>query len=116
MCAQINYDVGMAKETTINVRIDEETKRKAAEIFARCGYTTSNAVRLFLLRAIKEDDWPFEIHNFENAQLDDLGPLHGPVATLEELFAELNTPDEDELEEELVQSKTKRASKKNARG
>lgn len=51
----------MSKDTTINIRIDAKTKKKAEKIFARCGYTTSTAIRLFLLRTIKENDWPFDI-------------------------------------------------------
>ena len=51
-----------AKETTINLRVDAKTKKQAEKIFARCGYTTSSAIRLFLLRTIKENDWPFDIH------------------------------------------------------
>ena len=102
-----------AKETTINIRIDAKTKKQAEKIFARCGYTTSSAVRLFLLRTIKENDWPFDIH-IPKLDPDELGPISGPYKNLDELFASLESDDPDEVEQ--LKLKTKRISKRNARG
>ena len=102
-----------AKQTTINIRVDAKTKKQAEKIFARCGYTTSSAVRLFLLRAIKENDWPFDIH-IPKVGPDELGPISGPYKNLDELFASLESDDPDEANE--VKPKPKRTSKRNARG
>lgn len=115
MCAQIYYDAVMAKETTVNVRIDRETKEKAAEIFARCGYTTSNAVRLFLLRAVKENDWPFDIHvSNDNMTPEEYQASLGeitPVESIASLFAEI---DAEIAEEKTAERKAKRNAKRNA--
>lgn len=111
MCAQMNYAQDVAKETTINLRVDQETKDRAAEIFARCGFTTSNAIRLFLLRAIKEDDWPFDIHQLGPQTMADLdySIAHPEEYThfnsVEELMADLMTPDEDEDQPVVTKSK-----------
>ena len=117
LCAQLYFEEVMAKETTINIRVDAKTKKKAEKIFARCGYTTSGAIRLFLLRTIKEDDWPFDIHIPRQSTLDAMDEdLSGSksYATVKEfmdaLLAEIEA--EDKAEAEL---KAKRKSNKNAK-
>jgi DNA-damage-inducible protein J len=117
LCAQLYFEEIMAKETTINIRVDAKTKKKAEKIFARCGYTTSGAIRLFLLRTIKENDWPFDIHIPRQSTLDamdeDLSDSKS-YATVKEfmdaLHAEIEA--EDNAEAEL---KAKRKSNKNAK-
>ena len=98
-----------AKETTINLRVDAKTKKQAEKIFARCGYTTSSAIRLFLLRTIKENDWPFDVH-IPKLGPDELGPISGPYENLDKLFASLES---DEPEE--VKPKANRTSKRSAK-
>ena len=118
MCAQMNYAHDMAKETTINLRVDREPQDKAAEIFARCGFTTSNAIRLFLLRAIKENDWPFDIHQLGPQTTADLEysiahPEESiPVESIDALFAEIR---EEIAEESKAERKAKRDLKRNAK-
>lgn len=118
LCAQVNFEEIVSKDTTINIRIDANTKKKAEKIFARCGYTTSTAIRLFLLRTIKENDWPFDIHPWRNdpefhAQLErESKDTIGPFSNLKDLFTELNTPDEDEALEEPAVIKSKKRAKR----
>ncbi len=50
----------MATDTTLNIRIEEEIKNRAAEIFEASGLTTSSAVRMFLLRVIEDEGLPFD--------------------------------------------------------
>lgn len=50
----------MAK-TTANISMDEETKRKAQELFTDLGMDLSTAINIFLRQAIRENAIPFEI-------------------------------------------------------
>ncbi len=50
----------MATDTTLNVRIEEDIKLKAARILEASGLTTSSAVRMFLLRVIEDKALPFD--------------------------------------------------------
>lgn len=120
LCAQIYYEEIMAKpvkQTTINIRVDAKTKKQAEKIFARCGYTTSSAVRLFLLRAIKENDWPFDIH-IPNAEtiaamqedLSDAKSYDNVQEMLDEIYVEML--EEDKAEKQKVSSKSKRSAKR----
>ena len=116
MCAQMNYAHDMAKETTINLRVDQETKDKAAEIFARCGFTTSNAIRLFLLRAIKEDDWPFDIHvSHDNMTPEEFQASLGEVTPIDDWDLYIKNL-QDEVDAEIkAERKVKRNAKRNAK-
>lgn len=50
----------MATDTTLNVRIEEEIKKRASEILEASGLTTSVAVRMFLMRVIEDEALPFD--------------------------------------------------------
>lgn len=50
----------MATDTTLNVRIEEEIKKKASAILESSGLSTSAAVRMFLLRVIEDEALPFD--------------------------------------------------------
>ena len=45
--------------TTLNVRIEEATKAKAAKVFENMGLDMSSAVKLFLHQVVKENGLPF---------------------------------------------------------
>ncbi|MEY3076532.1 MAG: hypothetical protein RLZZ131_658 [Actinomycetota bacterium] len=51
----------MSTDSTLNVRIDRETKEKAAMVLEAAGLTTSIAVRLFLRKVAEDKSIPFEI-------------------------------------------------------
>lgn len=50
----------MATDTTLNVRIEDEIKKRASEILEASGLTTSVAVRMFLMRVIEDEALPFD--------------------------------------------------------
>lgn len=45
--------------TTLNVRIEEKTKKAASKTLARLGLDMSSAVKIFLTQVMKEDGLPF---------------------------------------------------------
>lgn len=52
----------MAQDSVVRARIDEKTKAKAAKVFADCGLTLSDAIRIMLTRTAQEKAIPFSIH------------------------------------------------------
>jgi DNA-damage-inducible protein J len=52
----------MSHDSVVRARIDERTKRQAAKVFAECGLTISDAIRIMLLRTAKEKEIPFSVH------------------------------------------------------
>ena len=51
----------MATTTMIHVRVDEEIKAQAAETLASMGLTVSDAVRVFLMRVVTDQQLPFDL-------------------------------------------------------
>ena len=45
--------------TTINIRIEEKTKARAAKTFAKLGLDMSSAVKIFLSQVVHENGLPF---------------------------------------------------------
>ncbi len=52
----------MAQDSVVRARIDEKTKRQAEKVFAECGMTLSDAIRIMLTKTAKEKEIPFSIH------------------------------------------------------
>ena len=90
--------------TTINIRTDEEQKRKAARIFKEMGLDMSSAVKLFLQQVIITKSIPFPIRTVngftlmqEEAILKDIADLEKEIeygtaktySSAEEMAAEL---------------------------
>jgi DNA-damage-inducible protein J len=48
-------------QTTINIRIDEELKKQAEELFAEFGMNTTTAFTIFAKAVVRERKIPFEI-------------------------------------------------------
>jgi DNA-damage-inducible protein J len=80
---------------TIQVRIDDETKAAADNLFNSLGFDTSTATRMFIAAALEHDGMPFRVRRINtkkpNAELREamedirLGHnLHGPFKTAEE--------------------------------
>lgn len=46
---------------TLNVRVDEELKKQASELFASLGLDMSTAVNMFLRQSVIRDGIPFEV-------------------------------------------------------
>ena len=51
----------MAHSALIQVRVDEEIKRKADILFTDLGLDTPTAIRIFLSQSIRREGMPFEV-------------------------------------------------------
>ena len=51
----------MPQTTLIQIRIDEDIKRKADALFADLGFDTPTAIRIFLNQSIRREGMPFEV-------------------------------------------------------
>jgi DNA-damage-inducible protein J len=82
--------------TTLNIRIDEDLKKKATKTFASMGLDMSTAVKLFLNQTIKENGLPFHPTNNSKAiramwdkEVADALKYGKSYKTAEELFDDL---------------------------
>ena len=55
-----NKGDAMAADAIVRARVSEETKAEAAAIFEAAGLTTSDAIRMMLVRAVEEGALPFD--------------------------------------------------------
>ncbi len=51
----------MAATTMVHVRVDEQIKAQATETLAAMGLTVSDAVRVFLMRVVADQQLPFAL-------------------------------------------------------
>jgi DNA-damage-inducible protein J len=51
----------MAKDSSMNVRIDSEVKARAEQVYAQYGMSVSEAVTVFLHKSIMVDGLPFDL-------------------------------------------------------
>ena len=51
----------MDKSTTFTFRLDPEIKKESIELFESLGITLSDAINLFLHKAVQEGGLPFEV-------------------------------------------------------
>jgi addiction module RelB/DinJ family antitoxin len=58
------------KNAYINVRVDNEVKSKAEEIFSDLGFNTSTAIDMFLNQVIIKDGIPFEVKRLKKDVAD----------------------------------------------
>lgn len=47
--------------STIQVRVDDELKSKSDQLFKELGTDTTSAIRMFLIQAVANNGFPFEI-------------------------------------------------------
>lgn len=52
---------GKQMATTIQVRVDDELKKKSDQLFKDLGTDTTSAIRMFLTQAVANNGFPFEI-------------------------------------------------------
>jgi DNA-damage-inducible protein J len=84
----------VAQDSVVRARIDEKTKRQAEKVFAACGMTLSDAIRIMLTKTAREKEIPFSIHTPNAKTLRAIrdaqkGKLHR-AKDLEELLKRLN--------------------------
>jgi DNA-damage-inducible protein J len=54
-------EVAMASTTMVHVRVDEQIKAQATETLAAMGLSVSDAVRVFLMRVVADQQMPFTL-------------------------------------------------------
>ncbi len=87
--------------TMIHVRIDEELKKEAQQVFEQMGLSMSEAIRLFLRRTTAEHALPFEVRvpnavTQETLEKAERGEDVHPMGDIDAFFAQI----EREIEEE----------------
>ena len=87
------YNNGRGKRGMLQVRIDDETKNKASELFNALGLDLSTAVRIFLLKSIAVGGIPFEM-NINNSTIKALQSLERMGQRSKELGNDKLTLDE----------------------
>ena len=98
----------MTKNATLHMRIDQETKQNAEQLFASFGISITDAMKMFLHQSLAVGGLPFEIHQprynaeTEAAMLETLGIMDGSFktksyASVAEMHADIaNDRDEDD--------------------
>lgn len=70
--------------STIQVRVDDDLKRKSDMLFRDLGTDTTSAIRMFLTQAVANNGFPFEIKKNSKAEYNPYGTM-----TEEEMLAKL---------------------------
>ena len=79
--------------TSMNIRMDIETKRKAEALFGEIGMNMTTAINIFLKQAIRENGIPFELKiNQPNAET--LAAINDGEEIIKKGTARFNTADE----------------------
>jgi DNA-damage-inducible protein J len=83
------------KTTTIQIRVDEDLKKEAAEVFRKMHMTLSQAIKLFLGQAVSQDGIGIELRTpskklQERMDAVDRDEDMMEFDTVEELFEELD--------------------------
>lgn len=87
--------------TNLNIRIDEDLKRQAEEIFNELGINMSTALTIFLRQTVRSNGIPFELR-LETPNTETLDAiedvrlkrnLKGPFNSIKELMEDLNADD-----------------------
>lgn len=82
----------MANTTNLNIRVDEELKRKAEAIFAELGLNMSTAMNIFLRYSVRYGGIPFDLRiekpNTESlAAIDDVNNNRNMSKTFDSVSA-----------------------------
>lgn len=57
----MEYRGDIMSNTTISIRVNEEVKKEADQLFENLGLNLSSAVNIFLRQAIREQGIPFQV-------------------------------------------------------
>lgn len=86
-------------DTTMTIRVNSDTKRRAQLLFNELGLDMSTAVNIFLKKSVSEDRIPFELSKVEKpnmttrkamSRVEKSKDLVGPFKTVEEAMDYLN--------------------------
>ena len=90
--------MSIASTTTITIRTDKATKKKAQKLFSDMGLDMSTAMNMFLRKSVEEEAIPFEVSRKPNAATRralkrsmDKKNLVGPFDTVEEAMKYLDS-------------------------
>jgi DNA-damage-inducible protein J len=84
----------MAKEATLQVRMDADLKEQAEALYKKMGTSFAEAVRIFAKQSVQENAMPFVVHVPESKPARKLGIANG----------QYNIPDDiDECNDEIAQ-------------
>ncbi len=61
ICNVIAKEIQMAKTATINMRVNPQVKSEAESIFSSLGMTLTEAINVFLHKAVMEGGLPFDV-------------------------------------------------------
>ena len=74
--------------STIQIRVDDDLKTKADELFRDLGTDTTTAIRIFLTQAIASNGFPFEIKKVPRNPYVGLNE-EGMLLSADDMIAEL---------------------------
>ena len=86
-------------DTTMTIRVNSTTKRRAQRLFSELGLDMSSAINIFLKKSVAEERIPFEVSRAEKpnlatqraiARVEKGKDLVGPFKTVEEAMDYLN--------------------------
>ena len=75
--------------STIQIRVDDDLKTKADELFRDLGTDTTTAIRIFLTQAIASNGFPFEIKKVPRNPYVGLNEDQGMLLSADDMIAEL---------------------------
>ena len=75
----------MAKEATLQVRMDGDVKEQAEELYRKLGTSFAEAVRIFARQSVQEKAMPFVIHLAEQDTDKRIGIAKGEFVTPDDI-------------------------------
>ena len=75
--------------TNINIRVDNEVKVQAQEVFASLGLDMSSAINIFLRQAIRRNGIPFDLSNEPIKKTPKPGSMKGKIWMADDFDAPL---------------------------
>lgn len=75
----------MAKEATLQVRMDADLKEQAEALYKRLGTSFSEAVRMFARQSVQENAMPFTLHIPEQRISQRIGIAEGKIVVPDDI-------------------------------
>lgn len=75
----------MAKEATLQVRMDADLKEQAEELYKKLGTSFAEAVRIFARQSVQENAMPFMVHLTKQEEEKRIGIAEGEFIVPEDV-------------------------------